>query len=150
MAQTKVTQDTLHNAVNLLSDVSEGRGPTAGELAKIREFNVQVAKCAEGFAHVIVEEYDLLLRKQGKKALFGKPAVEYCFGKCQHMVGVKESEDLMSFRMFAWVLSPTEHPQVLSWEKAAVHGAKERLRDNKAKALKDTSDSVACSKRRGA
>ena len=41
------------------------------------------------------------------------------------------------FRMFRWVLTTQEDIDFLSWEKAAVIGAKTRLRESKAKALKD-------------
>ena len=52
------------------------------------------------------------------------------------------------FKMFAWMLTESQHAEYLTWEQQAVKGARERHSASKAKALKDISDTIVAEKKK--
>ena len=133
LAQRKSLQNSLTGACRFLEDVSEGRGPTSEELGKMGDYLLQFSKRSE-FCCVVVP--DAVMVDGGKAAvqqpLYGADALRYRYDRCAAATGVRESADLREFRSFRWLLSEAEDAQFLNWERAAVHGAKARMKEAKA------------------
>ena len=136
-AQQTSLQKSLTAATNLLQDIADGKSPSGPELAKLGDFVVCFAKKAEHFAHCPNDDPASPPSSSKVKEFFGAEAVKFRWQICQAMPGLKPEEDIKMFRMFRWVLSAQEDLEFLAWEKAAVIGAKARLQESKAKALKD-------------
>ena len=56
--------------------------------------------------------------------------------------GIKAPEDLKEFRSFAWLLNGEDGKLAASWQQEAVSTAASRLKESKAKALKDVEESA--------
>ena len=142
VVQKKSLQNCLNGAVRFLEDVSEARGPTMDELSKGGDFLLVFAKRAENLSHVIP---DAVLVDGGKaavqKRLYGAEAIRYRYGRCVELVN-PDSVDLREFRAFRWLLSDDENAQFLNWERSAVHNAKARMKEAKAKAILDIENDV--------
>ena len=115
--------------MSLLTDVSEGRGPSPIELGKMGDYVVTFAKRVENFCWIDMHEIGA---KTMPDTLFGPEAIEWRFNKCENEEGVKDGQDLREFRAFQWLLTPVQIVKMNEWETAALDSAKSR-----AKAIKD-------------
>lgn len=134
-AQKKVLQDVLNAVADLLSDVCEGRGPSAAQMGQMCEYTVQFLKrCEQISVFVDCEEVD---GHVVRTTLLGQAALMRRFELCTEKEGVQDPKDLREFRSFCWMLIAEQCESAQNWEAAAVRSAKERQAQNKAKALKD-------------
>ena len=115
--------------MSLLTDVSEGRGPSPIELGKMGDYVVTFAKRVENFCWIDMHEIGA---KTMPDTLFGPEAIEWRFNKCENEEGVKDGQDIREFRAFQWLLTPVQIVKMSEWETAALDSAKSR-----AKAIKD-------------
>ena len=147
-AQTKALMDKLNAAVNILVDISEARGPTCKQLMKMAEFTQRVVKKAEAFCHTYAEDFDAAKKLVSRRTLYGQEGINHVFARCTLVSGVQDAADLKMFKMFAWMLTESQHAEYLTWEQQAVKGARERHSASKAKALKDISDTIVAEKKK--
>ena len=105
MCQRKSVQADMSNAANLLLDISQAQGPAPEEVAKMTIFLQQFIKRAENFSWVLPDG-----ASSSKKAgLFGAEAIQFRMRKASAVpIGHQSQEDMREFRMFRWMLSPSE------------------------------------------
>ena len=113
--QKKSSINVLNSAVSLLTDVSEGRGPSPVELGKIGDYVVTFAKRVENLCWIDMHEIGA---KTMPDTLFGPEAIEWRFNKCENEEGVKDGQDLREFRAFQWLLTPVQIVKMNEWARA--------------------------------
>ena len=145
-AQCRMLEKELVDAVNLLQEVSECRGPTALEASRMKPWILQVLKKAEHFHHMYAE----VIGGEGKKKkgnVFGASAMDARFEKCQSHGA--DAIDLKEMRCFRWLLSDDQDAKYEKWNTEAVLHSKDKLQNAKAKALKDVEEKRVEDKKRG-
>ena len=145
-AQKVSLEKDLRGAVDLLEEIAEGRGPTASEAAKMGLWSTVFLKRCENFC--VVEDDDKC-EKTGaitRKTFFGGDALSRRYARCVGTQGVQDAADLKDFRSFAWMLSRDESRVVAEWQRHAVVTSSARLKESKAKALKDVEEAAKSSK----
>ena len=141
--QTKSLINVLNSAVSLLTDVSEGRGPSPIELGKMGDYVVTFAKRVENLYWIDMREIGA---KTMPDTLFGPEAIEWRFKKCENEEGVKDGQDLREFRAFQWLLTPEQIVKMHEWETVALDSAKSRAKAIKDKTIADIEEN---NKKRG-
>ena len=117
-ARTLATSDvaqaqdrTLEHCCKLLSDVSEGKGPTGAALGKMGTFPKRFLKRKEMCCIMNASDND---NAHGhKQALLGGPALQARWTMCEARSAansefVQEPVDLKCFRQFRWMLTAAQ------------------------------------------
>ena len=147
-AQKDSLRRELKDAVNLLSELSMCRGPNAAEAARLSLWHAMFLKKCENFAFYEEEHFDGKGRAKTLK-YFGPEAVTRRYTAAQNTAGVKSAEDMKAFKTFAWMLSKDQLKMVHTWEKELVSSSASRLKESKAKMIKDAEESLQQKKRPG-
>ena len=145
-AQKVSLEKDLRGAVDLLEEIAEGRGPSASEAGKMSLWSTVFLKKCENFC---VFEDDDKCEKTGaitRNTFFGGDALSRRYTRCVGIQGVQDAADLKSVRSFAWMLSRDESRAVAEWQRHAVVTSSARLKESKAKALKDVEEAAKSSK----
>ena len=142
-AQKVSLQKDLRHALDLLTEISDGRGPTAAEVSNMSLWCQMFLKQAEHFCQW--SEYvqdDKSPSRLTMKKITGADALPRRFLGAKATKGIKAPEDLKEFRSFAWLLNGEDGKLAASWQHEAVSTAASRLKESKAKALKDVEESA--------
>ena len=123
--------------MSLLTDVSEGRGPSPIELGKMGDYVVTFAKRVEDFCWIDMHEIGA---KTMPDTLLGPEAIEWRFNKCENEEGVKDGQDLREFRAFQRLLTPEQIVKMNEWEIVALDSAKSRAKAIKDKTIADVEE----------
>ena len=81
------------------------------------------------------------------KQYSGAEALHRRFLSCKAMDAIKDAEDLKEFRSFSWLLDAEQAKLAAQWQQEAVATAATRLKQSKAKALKDVEETARGAKR---
>ena len=65
------------------------------------------------------------------------------YDQCKKNTGLPDPAKIKFMRTFRWVLDPTENEHVEEWQRIAVLTARDRLTEQRAKALKDVEASTS-------
>ena len=134
----------MTNAVNVLQDIVNCLGPTAVEAKHFDPYLMRFLKRCENLAFCDLEDMepgDCTSIKTFR--VFGADAMGETYDQCKTNTGLPDPAVIKFMRTFRWVLDPTENEQVEEWQRIAVLTARDRLTEQRAKALKDVEASTS-------
>lgn len=140
-AQKMSLQRELKGALNLLTEIYSGRGPTAQEAARMSLWHTIFLKRCENFAMYEEEMAEGKLGRVKMHKWFGSDAIMKRYERAEAQHGCKSPEDLKEFRSFTWLLSKEKQKIASEWQKHAVSTSASRLKETKANMLKDVEES---------
>ena len=139
MARDLCLQKDLSQALNLLSDVHDGKGPESKVVEQLTDFNKKVMKHIENDLKVVWDENDgEFVEGFGPgKTLNGLEAMSALLVKMNRTTSGQCPNELNMLRSWRWLLSPKEDKLLEAWTRESVANERDRLKTIKAKAIKD-------------